>query len=70
MVAYLATDYNELADISKDFTELIDKLEKLTKSHLTHTGEYKIQTDLEHLLETAEEKRKRWSGESKKYKDL
>ena len=36
MVAYLATDYNELADISKDFTELIDKLKDLQKSSHTY----------------------------------
>ncbi len=71
MVAYLAADYNELTDISKDFTELIDKLKNITKSHFTLTGEnHKIETDLEHLLETAEQKRKRWSGDSEKYKDL
>ncbi len=69
MVTYLATDYNELVDISNDFTVLIDKLKNLTKSHLTHTSEnHTFQRDVELLLKTTEAKR--WKGESEKYKDL
>ena len=33
MVTYLVTDYNELEDISKDFTELIYKLKAFKKSY-------------------------------------
>jgi NTE family protein len=73
MVTYLAADYNELVDISNDFTELLDKLKNLTKSHFKHTSEnHKFQRDLEHLLKTTEAKRKRnrWRGEPQKYNDL
>ena len=71
MVTHLAADYNELVDMSNDFTEFIDKLKNLTKNHFTHTSEnHRFQRDFEHLLKTTEAKRKRWKGESEKYKDL
>jgi NTE family protein len=51
MVTYLAADYNQLVDISRDFTELIDKLKDLAKTHFTNTGENDaFQKDFQHLL--------------------
>ena len=72
MVTYLAADYNQLVYMSRDFTELIDKLKDLAKTHFTNTGENDaFQKDFQHLLKTTEAKRKVWrGGESEKYKDL
>ena len=39
MVTYLTADYNELVDISNDFTELIDNLKNLSKNYCTHASE-------------------------------
>jgi hypothetical protein len=42
MVTYLAADYNQLVDMSRDFTELIDKLKDLAKTHFTNTETFSI----------------------------
>jgi NTE family protein len=71
MVTYLAADYNELVDISKDFAELINKLKDLAKTQFTsHSENVTFQRDFRHLLKTTEAKAKTWGGESEKYKDL
>jgi NTE family protein len=71
MVTYLIADYNELADISKDFTESIDKLKDLVKGHFTNKGENdSIQNDFEQILKTTEAKRKILTSNREKYKNL
>jgi predicted acylesterase/phospholipase RssA len=70
MVTHLAADYNELVNI-KDFTELINKLKDLAKTHFKRTDKNdKFQKDFQHLLKTTEAKTKTWSGSSQKYKDI
>jgi NTE family protein len=71
MVTHLATDYNELEDISNDFIELIYKLKGLVKSQLTNTSEgIAFQNELERLLMLREEKKEAQKDRREKYKDL
>jgi NTE family protein len=71
MVTHLATDYNELEDISNDFIELIYKLKGLVKSQLTNASEgIAFQNELERLLMLREEKKEAQKDRREKYKDL
>jgi NTE family protein len=65
--------YDEMvADLATDYTELIDRLKELAKSHFENRDESDIifQNEFENLLKTTEEKRRGGTVERRKYKDL
>jgi NTE family protein len=69
MVADLVTDYKDLV---KDYTQLIDKLKELAKSHLENEdkSDIRFQNEFENLINTAQAKSRGDMGEDRKYKDL
>ena len=70
MVTDLATDYNDLEDISIDSIQLMHKVKEL-KTQFTNTSEgMEFQSELEHLLEMVNEKSKDRRARREKYKDL
>ncbi|HKG71967.1 MAG TPA: patatin-like phospholipase family protein [Nitrososphaeraceae archaeon] len=64
--------YDEMAaDLVTDYTDLIDKLKELAKSHFDNKDESDLfQNEFEHLLKTTETKSRGGTGERIKYKDL
>lgn len=65
--------YDEMvADLVTDYTELIDRLKELAKSHFTNRDESDaiFQNEFENLLNSTEAKSKGDRGEHIKYKDL
>jgi NTE family protein len=64
--------YDEMvADLVTDYTELIDRLKELAKSHFDNKDESDIfQNEIENLLKTTEAKSRGGTGEHRKYKDL
>jgi NTE family protein len=64
--------YDEMvADLVTDYTDLIDKLKELAKSHFKNKDESDLfQNEFESFLKTTRAKSKGASGEHRKYKDL
>jgi predicted acylesterase/phospholipase RssA len=64
--------YDEMvADLVTDYTELIDKLKELAKSHFKNKDERDtFQNDFENLLKTTKAKSRAGTAEHRKYKDL
>ena len=64
--------YDEMvADLVTDYTDLIDKLKELAKSHFDNKDESDLfQNEFEHLLKTTDTKSRGGTGERIKYKDL
>jgi|SRR5829696_560598 len=62
----------KVADLVTDYTDIIDKLKELAKSHLKNKDESDtfFQSEFENLLNTTEAKSKGDAGEHIKYKDL
>ena len=61
-----------VADLVTDYTDLIDKLKELAKSHFKNKDERDtiFQNEFENLIKTTEAKSRGGTVENRKYKDL